>query len=407
MTKYSKLISITALCLIVILGFSFYKAQAESDVLEIELVTDEGDSEQLDMLHTVANVYHYGQTYYNNDISYVFEDGEFENIDNQSIIQRIDYTFSSAVNRYIRDYRSFMRGKSRVTDHFTETEEYLLYSAMQSDVNWRQNDYNFLSISLLDKETNNEKDYDVQLTSGSYHTVIATYMDYPSLTIVTQAADENMDNDWLIYSFDLTDPEEELTSVVKVGQSVESESVQFSSSQTKTERFIPFRSLLAGTTDEYDQVMDHTTSDYYVYDTQTQTVKEVPPFEEGETLILSEADTILVGNDLGEEIQWNEWNVDNDSLAEIGTAEMVTPTIGRVQVDYYNNTFNHGLHLVNNHIYAYEDVYPDNMGRPHFQIIDVDSMSTTFSGYFALKDAPEDAQVELSIYEYSLDHLSN
>lgn len=403
MTKYSKLISIVALCLIILFGFSIYQAQAQSGAPEIELVTEEGDSAQLDLLHTVANIYDYAS--YNRSTSYEFKNGEFENIDNQSVIQRMDYTFSSAINRYIEDYRSFMRGKTRVTDHFTETNDYLLYTAMQSDVNWRQYEDNTLSISVLDKETGEEQAHETLLTGGSYHTVIAAYVDYPSITIVTQAADENLDTDWLIYSVDLTDPEEELTPVINLGLSVESDNIQFSSSQTKTERFIPFRSLLAGKTDEYGQVMDHTASAYYVYDTQTQAVKEIPSFEEGQTVVLSEAETILVGNDLGEEIQWNEWTFDDESLTELGTTEMATPTIGRIQVDYYNRTFNQGLHLVDHHIYAYEDDYSEDRSRPLFQVIDIDSMSTTFSGYFALKETPEGSQVELSIYEYSLDHL--
>ncbi|MCC5893946.1 MAG: hypothetical protein JJU16_00660 [Alkalibacterium sp.] len=407
MTKYSKLFSILTICLLTLVGFTFYQAQAESVRPKVELVTEEGQAEELDLLYFLGNVHGYDSYRNNYNTTFEYRNGEMHYFDDLSILQKVDFNFTPRMNRYTEDYRSFMRGKSRQTDHYTETDEYLLYTGMHSDVNWRQFNDNSLTISLLDKETNEETAQEVHLTGGSYQSVIAAYLDYPSLTLVTQALDEDSTNNWLIYSYDLENPQDEIAPVINSKHTLGSPTIQLSDSQSKTGRYLSFRTLEPGETDEYDYVLNHTTSGYYVYDTVTEELKEVPSFEEGETVVLTEAETILVGNDLEDDIVWSEWNFEDDSLTEQGTASMVTPTIGRVQVHYYDYTFNQGLQLINGRIYAFEEDYVEDMSRPLFQVIDLDSFDTVFSGYIGVETNLDTSQAELVVYEYSLDYLLN
>jgi hypothetical protein len=112
-------------------------------------------------------------------------------------------------------------------------------------------DDNMLDISLFDKYSEEEQSYEVRLEGASYHGVVASYYHAPELTIVTQAANEQMENNWYIYSFNFDEPEDTLSPEVNVGQALDSSSVQISFSPTGTERYIPFKSLQPGAEDEY------------------------------------------------------------------------------------------------------------------------------------------------------------
>lgn len=405
MTKYTKLISFFAICSLVLFGFHFYQAQTQSSELEVELVIEEGQKEELDHLQFLGNAFEYDSY---SSTSFEYKDGNVSYMTDLSLFKNMDFSFTAGMNRYIEDYRSFMRGKARLSNLFTETEDYLVYTGMQSDVNWRSFNDNSLTISLLNKETKEESTHEVLLTGGSYHShsVVAAYIDYPKLTIAAQAADENLDINWLIYSFNLNDPEEELSPVSNLGRTSESSSIHFSHSQTKNERFFLFRTVEPGGTDEYDYLVDMIPTGSFIYDTQTEEVKELPSFEDGETVILTESDTVLVGNDLGDTIEWNEWDFEGETLTNLGTSAMITPTIGRVPVHYYENSFNQGLQLINGHIYAFEQEASESSSRPLFQVIEQDSLDTVFSGYFNANSTSDVSRFNIEVLDYSFDHLS-
>jgi hypothetical protein len=405
MTKYSKLISFVLLCVLTLSAFGIYQTQASAPLPEIELVTEEGNADELDALYFMGNIYSTQSS--GRSSTFEFKDGDFSYLNNRSVFRHLDFEYNPIANRYVSDYRSFMRGKARNTSNFTETDDEIIYTAMASDVNWRRMyDDNMLDISLLDKESEDEQSYEVRLEGASYHGVVASYYHAPELTIVTQAADEQMENNWYIYSFNFDEPEDTLSPDVNVGQALDSSSVQISFSPTGTERYIPFKSLQPGGEDEYGEITDYTTDAFHVYDTQNGDFQEIPLFEEGETLVLSEDEQVVVGQDLGETINWHDWNVADESLSELGSTDMITPSIGRLPVYYYNHSFNQGMQLVNGHVYAYEDHYSeDGYGRPMFQIIDLDSVSTDFSGYFGLEDRENDRSTEMMLFDFMINPL--
>lgn len=406
MTKYSKLFSILTICLLTLVGFTFYQAQGESTGPKVELVTSEGQEDELDSLQFLGQAYDYGTNAYINT-SFEFIDGDINYIEDTSLIERIDFTFSTGINRHIEDYRSFMRGKARQSNLFTETDDYLLYTGMRSDVNWQAFSDNFLTISLLDKETEEETTHEVLLNGGIYQSVLATYINYPQLTIVTRGANDDMDSNWLIYSFDLDDPKEELTPVHNLGRTSESSTIHFSESKTKTGRFILFRTAEPGETDGYDYVLDMIPTGYYVYDTHTEEVKEIPTSDEEDTIILTDSDTVLVGNDLGDTIEWSNWDYEDDSLTPLGESDMISQTIGRIPVQYYDTTFNQGLQLINGRIYALEqESTEESMTRPLFQVIEQESLDTVFSGYFNVNSVADTSQMDIELFDYTFDHLS-
>lgn len=406
MSKYSKLFSIFTICVLTLVGFIIYQSQGEPAGLKLELVTAQGQAAEIERLQLIGHAFNYGQS--TSSTPFEFQNGSISYMEDNSLIETMDSAFNTTVNRYILNYRSFMRGKARQSNLFTETDEYLLYTGMRTDVNWQAFHDNSLTLSLLDKETKEEMEHEVILNGGPYQSVVATYLNYPHLTIVTQGVDDNMNSSWPIYSFDLNNPEIELTPVQNLGRTSEANTVQLSDSKTKTGRYILFRTVEPGETDDYGSVLNIIPTGYYVYDTQAEEVKEIPTSEEDETLVLTDSETVLVGNDLGNAIEWSNWDVNDESLTPIGTSDMVSETIGRVSVYYHDTTFNQGLQLINDRIYAFEQESSEEvMTRPLFQVIDQESLDTVFSGSFNVSSVPDRSQIEIEVFDYTVDHYSH
>lgn len=399
MTKYSKLFSFTLLSIITLLAMVLYLFQSQGPTLSLEVVTDEGNDDEL--LVTNFTGYAFKRDMTSQAPAFEFDAGEFIFRNERPLIQRVDYQYNPGMNRYVREYRSFMRGKSRQLNVFTETDEFIYYTAMPSDVNWQASDDNHVSISRFNKETEEETSFEALLTGGSYHTIVAAYVDYPSLTLVTRSSSGVFEDNWLIYSFDFNQPEEELDPVANITRLIDSNTVQIGSSKIKTERYIPFRSLIAGEKDEYDYVTEYDPHAYYIYDTQSNELKEVPSFDDGDLIVLSESDRIITGNSLEEEVVWYEWDFNSETLHELGTTSMINSTIGRTFDDYYYQSFNQNVHLVDGKIYSTEDSYTaEAEGLSLFQIVSLDTLETVFSGHLDLGDN-ENGQAEIIIDEIS------
>lgn len=427
MTKHAKLISLIAFCVLTLSGYTLYQQTTQAEKLSVELVTEEGQAEALDSLHFIGQTVNMG-AHFNRGQTFEYNEGNFAFINELSILERFDYEFTPHMNRYIEDYRSFMRGKSRNRSNFAETDNHLIYTGMKSDVNWRVFNDNQLTVSVLDKETEEEQNYEVTLNGGSNQIVTATYVDYPSLTLVTQVLDDNLLNNWFIYEFNFDNPQEELSPAVNFGSEFNSEHISFATNQDKTVRFIPFRTMDVSSTDEYGHA-NLVPGDYFAFDTRSGEIKAVPETgdEEDDYIVLSEEETLLVGSDRGETIEWNRWNFDDETVSELGQSEMVTPTIGRGRIYYYDSLFNQGLQLIDGQLYAFEegysddvnrsmgdeesqnldDVYQERMSRPQFQVIDMETMETTFSGYFATEQDDESSNIMLSLFDYGYSQFTN
>lgn len=402
MTKYSKLFSFVLFPIIIIFTLVFYHSQ-ETD-FSLEMVTDEGSTDGLSALQLAGYAFSPNRTM--QAPHFEFESGEFVFREDRPLIQQLDYQYNPGINRYVTEYRSFMRGKARHLSVFTETDSHIYYTATKSDVNWQASPDEIVSISRFNKETEEEITFEASLAGGSNHSVIATYVDYPSLTIVTNSPDDTGDNresTWLIYSFNFDQPEEELTPVADITRLTDSSTVQIDASKIKTERYIPFRSLKEDERDDWGYVMDYTIDTYYIYDTQSNEIKELPTFEDGEMIVLSEANRIIVGNDQGEEVAWYEWYVDNGDLIELGTTMMATPSIGRVYDNFPWLVFNENIHLVNEKIYLTEDVTLPVETRSLIQIVSLDKMATVYTGHIGAVSENEELMLDISIQEVSFD----
>lgn len=381
MTKYSKLFSFILFSITVLLGLIFYQSQSQGQAVSLEIVTDEGDASELSITNFTGYAFNHESG--SHVIPFEFESGEFVFRNERSLLQRLDYQYAPGMNRYVRDYRSFMRGKTRQLSSFVETEEHIYYAALSHDVNWQSSDNNRVSISRFHKETEEETTYEALLTGSSYQNIVAAYVDYPSLTLVTNNGYSGMDNDeWHIYSFNFEEPEDELSPVSNLSRLTDSETIQMGTSHVRTERYIPFRSLEAGETDEYGHIMENHVDTYYVYDTHTNELKDIPAFDDGELIVLSESDRIVVGSDQGEEIIWHEWDFDSETHNELGSTSMSTPSIGRSADDLWWIVFNQNIHLVDGNIYLNEENYMDSgLSKSMLQIISLDTLETVFSGH--------------------------
>ncbi|MCC5890928.1 MAG: hypothetical protein JJU01_10175 [Alkalibacterium sp.] len=403
MTKYSKLFSFILFSIIILLGLVFYQSRSQEASLSLEVVTVEGNADELSVANFTGYAFSPSRTI--QAPHFEFEEGEFIFREDRPVIQRLDYQYNPSMNRYVSEYRSFMRGKARHLSVFTETNEHIYYTATKVDFNWQADHDDHVTISRFNKETEEETAFDALLTGGSNHNIVAAYVDYPSLTIVTSIPEDHRENTWLIYSFNFDQPEEELTPVADITRLTGSDTIQIDSSKLKTERYIPFRSLEDGALDDWGHVMEYDIDTYYIYDTQSNELKEMPAFEEGELIVLTESDRIIAGNDQGEEVVWYEWDFGNNDLHELGSTRMASTSIGRIYDTFPWLVFNENIHLVNGHIYLTEDFTIETENRSLIQIVSLDTLETVYSGHIDAVSDNEDLMIDISIQELSFDPL--
>lgn len=402
MSKYSKLISFVMFCILTLSGFVFYQYRSDSNIPFVEFFTEEGDQSELDVIHLEGYMFNViGEP----STNYELREGKISILNDRASFSEVDYDFDPTLNSYIRNYRSFMRGKARFATNFVETNESIIYTGMAHDVHWASSYDNTLNISLFDKTSKEEIKYDVVLEGSSSHTLVTSYYNESGLTIITQAVSAEETADWFIFSFDFDNPEETLTPVIKSANTFDTDEIQIATSSTRNERYIPFQTLKPEKTDEYGYVEEYSPASMYLYDTQTKEISMIPQYEDGETVVLSEDERVIIGNDNIDSIDWYEWDPENESQTAIGTTEMYTQTIGRVPFTYYNLFFNQSIQIANGKIYAYEENSIKGASRPMFQVIDSDSMTTTFSGFLGIETDHSnqiDQSIELIVHDLTL-----
>lgn len=422
MAKYAKLISLIILSILTLTGYTLYQQDIQADHTSVKLVTEEGEPDVLDNLHFLGLITSSSGNFSRSE-TFEYSQGNVNALTDLSFLEHLDYEFTPNMNRYIEDYRSFMRGKSRGPRNFAETRNHLVYTGMQSDVNWRAFNDNSLTIAMLNKNTGDEQEYAVTLADGSNQHVIATYVNYPAVTLITQVLDDNILKDWFIYAFDLENPQEELSPIVKMGAVFNSEHISFATNKDPSVRFIPFQVMQVESTDAYGQA-ELIPGEHFVFDTRSKEIQAVPETDanEGDFIVMSEEESLLIGLNLGETIEWSRWNVDDDTFTDIGSSEMMTPTIGRSQVHYYSSLYNQGLQLIDGYLYAFEEGYfeeihtvasdpnfqnHEQISHPLFQVIDIESMDTVFSGYFTPEEQDDLSRPMLSLFDFGYSIFSN
>lgn len=409
MTKYIKLTSLLLFIAVALTGFGFYNAQASSPYPELNIMTFEGKPEYAEPLQFMGFVA--DSQNYSNSSTVIFKNGDSQYREDIPLPKRMDFSFNPRMNELITDYRSFMRGKSRQPEHYVETDNHLIYAATEGDVHWDSASNGQLTIAVMDKETEDEKTFEVDLSGqGQYHEVRAAYVNYPSLTLlVNNYSGESQD---LIYTVDLENPAEEVTETVNLSKETGSTgiytSLHIGQSFDKTERFLLLKSVSETAVSEFDYTTE--TNGYYAYDTQTQEVIDIPLFEEEKTLLFTDNDTLYTGKDLGDSIELYEVSPEDQKTDLIGTIEMASSTIGRDVSDSYSKIFNQRMTVLNGKLYAYEvqssenaDDHSTRVARPVFQISDIQTQETLFQGTVEPRDSSSHDATSIELNEFRID----
>ncbi len=404
MNKYIKLTSLLLLIIVTLTGFGLYQAQASSPYTELKIVTSEGKPEYVEPFHLFSFVS--DSDTYGNSSAVEFKNGRSQYVQDQPFLKKMDFNYTPHINELIETHRSFMRGKSRRAEQYTETDQHIFYTGMESDVHWDNPSLGQLTISVLDKETETEESYSVSLgNEGTYYDVRAAYINYPTLNMIITTNNSSDLPETVIYSFDVENPSEEMTEVINLSNVIEgNDALHIGLLQDKSERFIPIQAVTDTSASEFDYTVE--TSGYYVYDTQTQEVIDVPMFEE-KTLLFTDNDTVYVGKDLGDTIELYEMNLDNEKLNPMGTIMMATPTIGDEDGNYYNGVFNSSMTILDGKFYAYETQHTDNVSRPLFQVTDILTQETLFNGTIKPKDTAKENSTNIDIFELRIKTENN
>ncbi|WP_161878416.1 hypothetical protein [Alkalibacterium sp. MB6] len=437
MNKQYKLIGFVAFILIVFIGFKVYDVSASPEQMNLTVSTELGEADQMEDIQFIAHTFNY--TNYQQSPNFEFRDGSFQNLNNQSMFEAMDYHFSPSVNSLIDRYRSFVRGKSQSPNHFTETDNHVIYTAFMSDVDWNVRGSDKLLISSLNKSTEEEKDFEVNLqipdgSSSYYYSVVDTYVNYSELTIIVNTYNSTNEEELtLIYEFDIENPTDTLTPVAHLESELgQGGKVQVSTNVNPANRYIPLRHLYDIEETMYGEMI-YSSVDFYVYDRQTQELTAIPSFEDSATMVdgddssdnsqsdtanenngtsddyspdemivLTENESVYVAQNKGESVEWYTFNVESADLQQVGTLDMANESIGREFVDYYQTTFNNTMHVSDGKLYASGVDFNQEIGAPVFQVSDLASLEILFYGAIQTDDPELNEVLEISVYEYEI-----
>lgn len=404
MNKYIKLTSLLLLIIVTLTGFGIYQAQASSPYTELKIVTSEGKPKYVEPFHLFAFVS--DSNNYSNSSAVEIKNGDSQYVKDLPFLKRMDFNYTPHINELIENHRSFMRGKSRRSEHYTETEEHIFYTGMESDVHWGNPSVGKLTIAILDKNSEEEESYSVSLgNDGTYYEIRAAYAACPTLNLIVSTNDSSDLPETVIYSFDVENPTDELTEVVNLSDEIEGEDALYiGQSYDKTERFITIQSVRDTSASEYDYTVE--TAGYFAYDRETEEIIEVPLFEE-DTLLFTDNDTLYVGKDLGDAIELYEMTEEGQDMNLIGTITMATSTMGDEDGSYYNGIFNSTMTIMDGMFFAYESQYTDNISRPLFQVTEIETQETLFNGTIMPKDTAKNDNTNVEVFEFRIDSSNN
>lgn len=409
MKKYNKLTSLILFIAFVFTSFFIWSAQAASPNPKINIVTVEGNAEHLkpvELYGSISNNLAYGEL-----PIFHFENNQVTYVDDKPLIQKFDGHSSTIINDLIANYRSFMRGKTRQTNQYIMTDEWVVYTAVATDVYWQESAEDELIISILNKNTKEENEHRIDLDDNmNYFNLQTAYLNYPELSIVLTKYNTDDEEEHFIYSFDLENPKEELVERINFSDKIkEDEFFYVGNSFDKTGRFIPFQTLRTVETtiedddDVYTDIQE--TTGYFVYDILERRFIDIPLFEENSTHLFTDQNQLYVAEDLGEVLSFYEMNPNTETLESIGQIDLALVSNDQMNLDSYNHLLDPNLTVYNGKLYAYEEQEFKNSYLPFFQVIDFEKNETLFLGRL---DASEDSKMDapnIYVHEYRLSPL--
>lgn len=190
MKRYWKVIT---LCLgtILILGGFYIKAVAvQSNGYNLELKDISGDRAVVKGLTIKGDL---NETQRHNYATFKLREDSLEYESDLSFLNSLDGVFSQAprIHTYVKDYRSFMRGKETNPLLFSEDEEYIAYATEHSNYQ-KEQDENYLLISRVSRETKKSEEFSYSLDSNDTNYYVAdTFYLKNKLYILTQQTQYN------------------------------------------------------------------------------------------------------------------------------------------------------------------------------------------------------------------------
>lgn len=400
MSKYIKLSSIILFIAITLTGFGLYKSQASGKQPELKIVTSQGKPELIEPVQAYGFLSHYSAGNYPSTLK--LNNGSLSYLEDESFFKQLDSNINPFTDHLISNYRSFMRGKSRQANQFAETDQYILYAGLQSDVFFEGGNQNEVTLAALNKETEEEETFSVQLENdSSYNEIRAIYVDYPSVTLLvrTHSRSDKLNN--VVYTFDVENPEDRLTEEVNLTREIGSDdSLYIGKPFDQTERYITLQTARENMDSMYTYTEEVT--GYYAYDIKEKEVISIPSTEENMRLF-TDNDKLYVGKVAKDNMGIYELKDDNQNMTLLGKFELSPSDTSNDALGY--NHFNQNMTILNGKLYTYE--YPEDMNRPLFKVTDIRTQEILFSGTIEQKDSNNEESPFIDIIEYRLNPMAN
>ncbi len=405
MKKYNKLTTLVLLIALVFTSFFIWEAQAAPPNPKVNIVTIEGNAEHLKPVELYASISN--NLAYGNHPVFQLEKNEVNYEDDRPFLQQVDGHLNSFIDRLITDHRSFMRGKTRRPEHYIMTDDWIVYTAMATEVYWQDTVENELIISILNKQTKAEKEYRINLGDDvNYFNFHTASLNYPELSIALTKYDVDGEAEHLISTFDFENPDEELVEQINFTDKIGDEEFFYvGNTFDKTGRFIPFQSVqtIQATEEVYDDIYTdfRKTTGYFVYDIVERQLIDIPLFKENDTLLFTNQDQIYVVEDLGETLDFYEMNVDTESLEFTNTIDIVF-SMEQVEPDFYHSLPDLNKMVDDGKLYVYNQQNFKGSYLPVFQVIDIEKNETLFLGRLDASDGSKIDAPNIDVIEYRL-----
>jgi hypothetical protein len=402
------------LCLLILLTFStvwIYPTLAEEEQEEshnLILTTDEGDASLVDPLVIEGFLSDPFNTTY---ISYKTQETTIET-NRLPWYQHFDSTGDPKLDRYLVDYRSFMRGKALSSSFYAESEEHLIYLAQPSDVYWNVFNDRELHLSLLNKDTQEIMNYQFFIPSGD----IPEETTFGVQRIIPQGSDlyvlvegyflhpsRSNGGDMDLYLFhieleNIQDQQELNYQYAFAHASGEPYSIQLAEDPMDTYPYVVLRTIHSEETEYGD--FELFPGDYFIYHLDTQEWIEMGTHE---TLnyahILHEDGNFYVLDDRGESFEVYAYDVENNTIAPLSTIDKSNPQMGSSASNYYVDTdFSEHMFLNNEQVILYDYTFAeDNYSIVNIpiQVNDINSGELLYSGKIELEEESTYTSIDL------------
>lgn len=413
MKKYWKILFIP-LFICLVLGFVWTEgllSSSKSAANNMRIIAEEGDATYVDSLAIYGGLE--GLTTGEWE-PFEFMGESFQESIQMNPIQQLDafYSGSNKLNRYLVDYRSFLRGKYPEENNFAETEEAIYYAGFNSDVAPSDFYSQELRLSVLNKETKEEENYSINASDlfSGWANIQAVIPKSSDLYIVAEVYDysENQRNDGeatlQIYSLNLETiaSESSLTLVYDFESVLSSNSTVQLVPTSKESSFIVVRTLHVNHSN-YDE--QYTQGNYYLFNFET---KEVYPVNIEDSFnypyALTEQENVYIIDEQEELFDIYSYNPINEELVSLSTIEKeITETKVTPEDNFNYSLYDEHIFLEEGRfIFIEQPTWEANAKSVQIQINAVDSGELLFKGSFEPEGKETLPEYRLDIYDVQL-----